>query len=130
MIFSIHIVSSPYSRQSNLSGLRFCQAALKQGHSIKRVFFSGDGVLSGTELAVPPQDEDNWYTEWDSLASDHGVELVACISACLRRGILDESEANRYEKPAHNLPSSFVISGLGQLVEAGLESDRLITFGG
>jgi len=36
----------------------------------------------------------------------------------LRRGIRDE-----------NLASGFRISGLGQLVEAGIEADRLVTFG-
>ena len=129
MIFSIHIVSAPYSHQSALTALRFCQAALKAGHQIKRVFFSGDGVLAGTGLASPPQDEVNLYAEWQALADEHQVELVVCISACLRRGIINESEAERYGKSQHNLSGAFLLSGLGQLVEAGLESDRLITFG-
>jgi tRNA 2-thiouridine synthesizing protein D len=47
----------------------------------------------------------------------------------LRRGIINATEAERYEKQGHNLTDEFVLSGLGQLVEAGLESDRLITFG-
>ncbi|MBA53096.1 MAG: sulfurtransferase complex subunit TusD [Pseudomonadales bacterium] len=129
MIFSIHVVTSPYSHQSALTALRFCQASLATGHQIKRVFFSGDGVLVGTGLASPPQDEVDLYRAWQSLARDQGVELVVCISACLRRGIINATEAERYEKPGHNLTDEFVLSGLGQLVEAGLESDRLITFG-
>lgn len=129
MIFSLHILSAPYSAQSALSALRFCHASLEAGHSIKRIFFSGDGVLVGTGLANPPQDEIDLYSAWRALARDHDVELVVCISACLRRGIINQSEANRYEKEAHNLADEFVLSGLGQLVEAGLESDRLITFG-
>jgi len=112
-----------------MTALRFCQASLQAGHQIKRVFFSGDGVWVGTGLATPPQDEIDLYAAWRQLAQERGVELVVCISACLRRGILNESEAARYEKPAHNLAPEFILSGLGQLVEAGLESDRLITFG-
>lgn len=86
-------------------------------------------MLTGTLLANPPQDEPDLYRAWHELSDSHGVELVVCISACLRRGIVNESEAARYEKPSHNLAPGFVLSGLGQLVEAGLESDRLITFG-
>lgn len=129
MIFSIHVVGAPYSSQSALTALRFSQACLEAGHSIKRVFFSGDAVLTGTQLANPPQDEPDLYAAWRALARDHDIELVVCISACLRRGILNQSEANRYEKAACNLAEDFVLSGLGQLVEAGLESDRLVTFG-
>ncbi len=130
MIFSVHVLTGPYSKHSNTTALRFCQASLKKGHSIKRVFFSGDGVLSGTSLAVTPQDEPDIYQQWQSLAKDEEIELVVCVSACLRRGILNASESERYEKGAFNLSEAFVLSGLGQLVEAGLESDRLVTFGG
>ncbi|MCG8535919.1 MAG: sulfurtransferase complex subunit TusD [Pseudomonadales bacterium] len=129
MLFAIHVTSAPYHGQGSQTALEFCKASLAQGHQIKRVFFSGDAVYVGTNLAVPPQDENNLYEQWQELARDHHVELVVCISACLRRGIIDENEANRYEKPAHNLPSAFVLSGLGQLVEASVEADRLITFG-
>lgn len=128
MIFSVHVLAPPYSQQANASALQFCRATLQQGHQLKRVFFSGDGVLSASTLAVPPQDERNLYRGWQDLAQQ-GVELVVCISACLRRGIINESEAARYQVPGHNLAPCFVLAGLGQLVDAALESDRLITFG-
>jgi tRNA 2-thiouridine synthesizing protein D len=47
----------------------------------------------------------------------------------LRRGILNDSEAQRFEKTASNLAPGFNISGLGQLIEASLVSDRVISFG-
>ena len=128
MIFSVHVLAPPYSQQANASALQFCRATLQQGHQLKRVFFSGDGVLSASTLAVPPQDEQNLYRGWQELAQQ-GVELVVCISACLRRGIINESEAARYQVAGHNLAPWFVLAGLGQLVDAALESDRLITFG-
>jgi tRNA 2-thiouridine synthesizing protein D len=46
------------------------------------------------------------------------VDLVVCVAAAMRRGIRDE-----------NLAAGFRISGLGQLVEAGTQTDRLVTFG-
>lgn len=129
MQFAIHVISGP-SSQSSRSALAFCRACLDKGHQIKRVFFSGDGVYAGTQLAVLPQDEQDIYREWQALAQQNDVELVVCISASLRRGIINKDEADRYEKPAHTLPSNFVLSGLGQLIEASIEADRMLTFGG
>jgi tRNA 2-thiouridine synthesizing protein D len=43
---------------------------------------------------------------------------VVCVAAALRRGIKDEV-----------LAPGFRISGLGQLVDAGIKADRTVTFG-
>jgi tRNA 2-thiouridine synthesizing protein D len=42
---------------------------------------------------------------------------------------MDEGEAKRQGLDAHNIAPGFRISGLGQLVEGGIQSDRLIVFG-
>jgi len=52
------------------------------------------------------------------LGKEHNIDLVVCIAAALRRGIKEEV-----------LQDGFRISGLGQLVEAGIENDRLVVFG-
>ncbi|WP_027856082.1 sulfurtransferase complex subunit TusD [Marinobacterium jannaschii] len=130
MIFSIVIQSAPYSRQAAESALRFAQALLDAGHSIHRVFFYADGVQCGNNLASPPQDEINLPQHWQQLASEHQLDLVVCIAAAVKRGVLDQNEAGRYEKSGHNLADGFELSGLGQLAEATLVSDRVITFGG
>jgi tRNA 2-thiouridine synthesizing protein D len=129
MIFSLAVYSAPYSSQASYSAYQFAVAALNQGHSVHRVFFYQDGVHNATCLAAPPQDEFNLQQAWQRLAKDHNLDLVVCIAAALRRGILDEGEAKRYDKPSHNVASEFTISGLGQLVEAAVISDRLISFG-
>ena len=41
----------------------------------------------------------------------------------------DQDEMKRNGKDANNLADGFRISGLGQLIEAGIESDRLMVFG-
>ena len=41
-----------------------------------------------------------------------------CVAAALRRGIKEEL-----------LAPGFRISGLGQLIEAGIKADRLVVFG-
>ncbi|MBN0987940.1 sulfurtransferase complex subunit TusD [Amphritea pacifica] len=129
MIFSIVVTGAPYSSQASASALQFCRSVLKLGHRIHRVFFYADGVHSGSALAAPPQDEINIPAEWAALAREHELDLVVCIAAAVRRGVLDENEARRYEKSGHNLSSGFTLSGLGQLAEAGILSDRVVTFG-
>lgn len=129
MIFSLAVYSAPYSSQASYSAYQFAVAALNQGHSVHRVFFYQDGVHNATSLAAPPQDEFNLQQAWQRLAKDHNLDFVVCIAAALRRGVLDEAEAKRYDKPSHNLANEFTISGLGQLVEAAVISDRLINFG-
>ena len=128
MKIALHVQGSPYTSQAAHSALLFAKSALSSGHEIPRVFFSNLGVLNATTLAVPPQDEIDLHAEWVKLAADHKVELITCISAALRHGILDENEADRYEKTQHNVEAPFVISGLGQLTEAAIECDRVVTF--
>ncbi len=129
MKFGILISEGPYTHQAADSALRFTKAAIKAGHEIDRVFFYHDGVNVGTRLSIPPQDERNLQQEWSALAKDHGVDLVICIAAAQRRGLLDENEAKRQGKDANNIADGFRISGLGQLIEMGILSDRLMTFG-
>jgi len=52
------------------------------------------------------------------------------VAAAQRRGIVDDGEAERNGKDATNIMDGFRISGLGQLIEAGIQSDRLVVFGG
>lgn len=88
-----------------------------------------DGVHNATVLATPPQDEINLASQWQTFAKTHNIDLVVCVAAALRRGVLDAKEAERYEKSTHNIAEGFTISGLGQLLDAAVMSDRLITFG-
>lgn len=129
MKYSIVVLGAPYSSQSPLSALRFAEAVVVAGHEVTRVFFYHDGVFTASSLVASPQDEIDVCDAWRRFGREHQVELIACIASCLRRGILDDTEATRYEKPAANLSEGFVISGLGQLVDAAINADRVVTFG-
>ncbi len=128
MKFSLLVLGSPYSSQSVSTALRFVQTAIAKGHSVYRVFFYHNGVNCGNQLITTPQDETDIPAQWSTLAAAHDIDLVVCVGSALRRGILDRTEAERYEQPAANLADNFEISGLGQLVEASIVSDRVITF--
>jgi len=131
MKFSILVNEGPYTHQAADSALNFAQAVLAKGHEIYRIFFYHDGVNNGTRLTVPPQDDRNLQKRWSDLAEAHKLDLVVCIAAAQRRGILDEGEAKRHNKGegAANIAPGFRISGLGQLIEMGIQSDRLVVFG-
>jgi tRNA 2-thiouridine synthesizing protein D len=129
MIFSINILGAPFSRQSTHSAYQFAEAALAQGHSIYRVFFYSDAAHVASDYASPPQDEINIGKKWQALAQNNQIDLVVCVAAGIRRGILNATEAKRYGKAGHNLLDGYDLSGLGQLIDAAIESDRLVTFG-
>lgn len=129
MKLGIMVNEGPYTHEASDSAYLFAKAALEKGHDIYRVFFYHDGVNNGTRLTVPPQDDRNVVNRWSELGQKHDLDLVVCVAAAQRRGLLDASEAKRNGKDADNIAPGFRISGLGQLVEAGIQADRLVVFG-
>ena len=130
MIYSLLVLSSPFSGRGAWRAAEFARSALARGHSIKRVFFLDDGASGGAVSAVFPQDELSPIETWAELGQAHSLDLVLCVSSALRRGMLDEDEARRRGKPVATVHPAFTISGLGQLVDAADGCDRLVTFGG
>lgn len=129
MIFSLAIYAPP-SSQASYSAYQFARAVLEQGHSLYRLFFYHDAVYQGSELICTPQGEFDLSNTWRRLQEDYEIDVVFCIAASLKRGVIDENEASRYEKNTFNLSEKFELSGLGQLLDAAVMSDRLVTFGG
>lgn len=129
MKLGILVNEGPYTHQASDTAYQFVKAALAKGHEIFRVFFYHDGVNNGTRLTVPPQDDRDVVKRWSKLAETHQLDLVVCIAAAQRRGLIDANEAKRHGKDADNIAPGFRISGLGQLIEAGIRTDRLVVFG-
>jgi tRNA 2-thiouridine synthesizing protein D len=129
MKFAIQVNTSPYQSNAGQAAYQFINAALAQGHQIFRVFFYHDGVYHAFKYATPPDDELQFTRQWSELAQRYHIDLVVCISAAQRRGLLSSDEAKRQGKQDDDLADGFRISGLGQLVEATLEADRFIVFG-
>jgi len=121
---------APAHAPSSRRALLFAQAVLAGGHEIVRLFFYQDGVHSASSNAVTPQDESDVAAHWRAFITEHALDGVVCIAAALRRGVLDEAEAQRYSRPAANLTAPWELSGLGQLHDAVQSADRLICFGG
>jgi len=129
MKFAIQVNNSPYHSNAGYTACQFIKAALAQGHVVFRVFFYHDGVYQAFKYTTPPDDELQLTAQWSDLARHYSIDLVVCISAAQRRGLLYSDEAKRQGKLDDDLAEGFRISGLGQLVEATLEADRFIVFG-
>jgi tRNA 2-thiouridine synthesizing protein D len=129
MKFAIAVFSAAHAPSSRRA-LLFAQAALAGGHEIVRLFFYQDGVHSASSNIVAPQDEQDIARQWREFVSQHSLDGVVCIAAALRRGVLNQEEATRYQRSAVNLDAPWALSGLGQLHDAAQSADRLICFGG
>ena len=128
MRFNILISGGLYNAQAGYSALNFAKAAVKSGHQISQVFFYQDGVSIGTHLSIPLSDEFDAPTAWVDFAEAHALELVVCVSAAERRGVINADQAAEFSKSVANLHSKFSVAGLGVLHAASLESDRTVSF--
>ena len=58
-----------------------------------------------------------------------GRPLGASLAGVLNSDARDDDEAKRAGKDTDNIAPGFAISGLGQLIDAGIQADRLVVFG-
>jgi len=126
--FAVVVSGGPYGTQGASSAYQFCASAVKAGHTIVGVFFYQEGVLNANQLVSPATDEINLPEFWSQLAIENVFPLEVCVSASLRRGVVNEVEAKQLSLTQHNLRAPFVLSGLGQLAELSAASDRLVQF--
>ena len=121
------VVNSEITQQGAYSAYQFACELIEQQHCITQVFFyQGISVTNG--LVSPASDEVNVTQLWSDLAKQKGIALVSCISASLRRGVVDEQVAKEQHLASANLANGFVLGGLGEFVSASAQADRLIQF--
>lgn len=129
MRYAIQVNSSPYHANTGLSAYRFIEAALAQGHKVCRVFFYHEGIYHAFADNTPPDDELQLTKLWGKLAIHHSIDLLVCISAAQRRGLLSNEESALRNKNNNGLAEGFRIGGLGQWLETLLTADRVLVFG-
>ena len=94
--------------------LRICRQALSDGHSIALLFFTGDAVITGSQERPTAAQR-----AWQQLARDAGVELIVCSRSADELGLGHEQLAAHY-----------ALGGLALWVDASLNADRSLRFGG
>jgi tRNA 2-thiouridine synthesizing protein D len=124
MKYAIQVNSGPGQSPSAQCAYQFIKAALAEGHEIVRMFFYHDGVYHGFGPARSP---DDGVPDWSALAERHGIDLMLCASAAIRRGLLPPEETGWAQA---KLAAGFRLGGLGQWLEACIKADRTLVFGG
>jgi tRNA 2-thiouridine synthesizing protein D len=115
MKFALVIIGSPTDSQACHSALDFCQAALAMNHEIYRIFL----LDAAAQLAHKNCADGELQNHWQNLQQTHQLDIVVCVNSAHGQHITgDES-----------LAKGFIISGMGQLIDANAQADRLITFG-
>ena len=129
MIYALTVHGAPYSSNAAEHALGFAEALLARGHQIERVFFFHEGVYQGLNSHVPPQTRYNvnLARRWQSLRNG-GTELAVCIASGIKRGVVNETEQERYDLPSDTLSKTFELVGLGQLIGAIATADRYVEF--
>lgn len=125
MIFSLLVISHPDSEASS-QAYHFAEAVVNGGHQLYRVFFYQDGVFNA---ANAENSMGSISLRWQQLALIHHTELAVCSTAATKRGIIDNNTTAKDPQERFRLLSGFTLSGLGQLADAAVNSDRLVTFG-
>tara|TARA_B100001123_G_C14769921_1_gene812265 strand:- start:135 stop:524 length:390 start_codon:yes stop_codon:yes gene_type:complete len=127
--FSIVVYAAPYSSEAASTAYNFTKTLLDEGHEVYRIFFFSDGVHNANRLAISPQDEKNLQKSWDALIKSHELNSVACVTSAIKRGIINQQEAVRHELAETSIFDSSELGGLGQLIDAAINSDRIVNFG-
>ena len=110
------ICAGPYGSESSSLAYLFAREAVKR-HKLEGVFFYEDGVLNALKTVSPASDEFDLVRAWQSLSREHGVRLVLCSAAGLRRGVgLEVAE------------TGFEIGSLSDLSHLVVQGARLVQF--
>lgn len=127
--FVILITASPQNSQSHLTAIKYIKSLINYGETVSCIFFYRDAVSVANEFNQPPSDEPQLLNAWSELAETSNIELMTCVAASFRRGIIDVEEAKNRDIDASNLSKKFSIVGLGQLSAALSEqSSKLVHF--
>lgn len=128
MRFTIVVQCPPLSCAGSLNALNFSSAALNLGHTIDKIFFYGDGVYTANALSTNVQDEASTSEQWQHFIEKNAVDALVCISSATQRGIINQSESERRNINNVSCLPCFRIAGLGELIEASKQGNRLIQF--
>ncbi len=124
MKFTIAIYCSPLDSEKSETGFRFAQTIISQGHSIYRLFFFSEGVLNAANVSP-------LSLRWQELITANDIDAIVCVASADKHGVTQaalEADSDPLAREKVLMPG-FQIGGLGQLIDASIHSDRIISFG-
>ena len=113
MNFTVIVNAHPTSITAQ-SALKFCQTLIDTGLEIYRLFFYGEGVLNGIDNF-----DQKTSGQWRQFITQNKLDAICCVN----------SATEHVQDSASNFLDGFSVSGIGQLVDGLVNSDRVITFG-
>lgn len=129
MNYTILVMGSAYGTQNASTAFLFCQSlVVNTKHQLRSIFFYCDGVLNANKMNTPAVDEFNLIQAWQVLNKKYNVNLYVCISAALRRGVIEDEEISNVNIKKGNLACFFKLSGLIELANSIKKSDRIVQF--
>lgn len=128
MRFSLLVTAGPH-RPAAVTALHTVEAVLHSPHDLYRVFFYGEGVHLANRLARRDADLGCVQRDWQRLVQARALPAVVCVGAALRRGVTDAAESARAGLGGDNLAPGFRLAGLGDWVDALMNSERVVHFG-
>ena len=126
--YSVLITTSPFHGDSAMRALAFIEGAIANGDTINNIFFYGDGVYHTNNLMLQTSDSHFAHGDWKQLATNHDIQLLVCITAAVKRGIVSQQEAHENGIGFANLHAPFEQAGLGEFFTALHECKRLVQF--
>ncbi|QPG06916.1 sulfurtransferase complex subunit TusD [Salinimonas marina] len=123
--YSILITHPPSDVTQTIAAQQFSQQLCMQGHSLNNVFFYGEGIHHANALSRVPSDEHAVYQHWCEVQRTTNCELLVCITAAVKRGVVSAEEA---EDNMYNLRPPFAQAGLGEFFSALHECQKVVQF--
>jgi sulfur relay protein TusD/DsrE len=113
--FLVVVTESPWGSALSLSAWAFVKAAIDSKVQISAVFFRDEGVYNAVPGEAVDAGTPDLTVAWTELGAATGIRLLMCSSSRMRR---------LGGEPA----GGFQTSGLTELIELMLDSDRVVTF--
>jgi len=124
------MVTTPPHSNLTATAIDYIECALQKGIKIVGVFFYQDGVLNASSNLSLPNDEYQTIKQWQKLKKEYDLPLHICVTAAEKRGLsdetIDDSSNLIANKKQTNISDTFILSGLGELVELSSKADRLV----
>lgn len=118
---AVVITTPPYSPLT-VSAVSYVEAALESGIELIGVFFYQDGAMHANDQINIASDEYQAIQHWQRLHKRYEIPLHVCATAAEKRGI------SLHESTDEVVNESFIVSGLGELVELASKASRLVQF--
>lgn len=125
MNFSLAIYCSPHDAEKSETAFHFAREIISTGHEIYRIFFFSDGVLNAANNSP-------LSLHWQEFITAENIDVIVCVASAKKHGIKhisSEATTTAVKNDEEELLTGFEIGGLGQLIDANIHSDRIITFG-